>query len=62
MVEQLNRTLETQLSMFVEDYQKDWDVYLPMLMMAYRTAIHDSTKCSPAKLMFGRELNRPTVE
>ena len=47
-----NRTLETQLSLFMEDHQKDWDVYLPMLMMAYRTAIHDSTKCSPAKLMF----------
>ncbi|MCG8624913.1 MAG: DDE-type integrase/transposase/recombinase, partial [Proteobacteria bacterium] len=59
MVERLNRTLETQLSMFVEDHQKDWDVYLPMLMMAYRTAIHDSTKCSPAKLMFGRELKLP---
>ena len=59
MVERLNRTLETQLSMFVQDHQKDWDVYLPMLMMAYRTAIHDSTKCSPAKLMFGRELKLP---
>ncbi|MCG8622472.1 MAG: DDE-type integrase/transposase/recombinase [Proteobacteria bacterium] len=41
MVEQLNRTLETQLSMFVQDHQKDWEVYLPILMMAYRTAIHD---------------------
>ena len=59
MVEWLNRTLETQLSMFVEDHQKDWDVYLPMLMMAYRTAVHDSTKCSPAKLMFRRELKLP---
>ena len=26
MVEQLNRTLETQLSIFVQDHQKDWDV------------------------------------
>ena len=38
MVERLNRTLEAQLSIFV-DHQTDWDTYLPMLVMAYRTAI-----------------------
>ena len=47
--------------MFVQDHQKDWDVYLPMLMMAYRAAIHDSTKCSPAKLMLGDNLNYPLI-
>ena len=59
MVERLNRTLEAQLSIFVNDHQTDWDTYLPMLMKAYRTAIQQSTKCSPAKLMFGRELRLP---
>ena len=59
MVERLNRTLEAQLSIFVDDHQTDWDVYLPMLMMAYRTAVQESTRCSPARLMLGRELKLP---
>ena len=59
MVERLNRTLEAQLSIFVDDHQTDWDTYLPMLMMAYRTAVQETTRCSPAKLMFGRELKLP---
>ena len=59
MIERYNRTLEAQLSMFVEAHQKDWDQYIPYLLMAYRTAVHESTKCTPAKLMIGREIRVP---
>ena len=59
MVERMNRTIEAQLSMFVQDHQRDWDEFIPLLMMAYRSSIHDTTKCSPAKLMLGRELRLP---
>ena len=52
MVERFNRTLEAQLSKFVEDH-------LPLLLMAYRTAIHESTGCTPASLMLGRDLRLP---
>lgn len=38
MVERFNRTLEAQLSKFVEDHQQDWDTHLPLLLMACRTA------------------------
>ena len=58
MVERLNRMLEAQLSIFVDDRQTDWDTYLPMLMMAYWTVVQESTRCSPARL-FGRELKLP---
>ena len=37
MVERYNRTLEAQLSMFVETHQRDWDQYIPYLLMAHRT-------------------------
>ena len=59
MVEWMNRTIEAQLSMFVQDHHRDWDEFIPPLMMAHRSLIHDTTKCSPAKLMLGRELRLP---
>lgn len=59
MVERYNRTLVAQLSMFVEIHQRDWDKHIPYLLMAYRTAVHESTKVTPAKLMLGREIRVP---
>ena len=59
MVERFNRTLEMQLSKFADYNQRDWDQHIPFLLMAYRSAIHDTTGCSPAKMMLGRELKLP---
>ncbi len=59
MVERFNRTLEAQLAKFVDYHQRDWDKHIPFLLMAYRSAVHDSTGCSPAKLMFGHDLRLP---
>ncbi len=43
MVERYNRTLEHQLAIFVNENQKDWDQHIPLLLMSYRTAIHEFT-------------------
>ena len=59
MVERFHRTLETLLSKFVDDNQWDWDQHIPILLMSYRSTIHESTGCSPAKLMLGRDLTLP---
>ena len=59
MVERFNRTLENLLAKYVQANQKDWDRYIPFVMMAYRSATHESTGYSPSKLMFGRELRLP---
>ena len=59
MMERFNRTLENQLAIFVEHHQKDWYGHVPLLMMSYRSAVHENTKQTPAKLMFGREVNLP---
>ena len=59
MVERFNRTIETQLSMFVDHHHQDWDQHVPLLLMAYRSAVHDTTKCTPARLMLGRDLRLP---
>lgn len=59
MVKRYNRTLKTQLSLFVQDHQRDWDKYVPLLLMAYRTAIHNATQFTPARLIMGHEIRTP---
>ena len=39
--------------------QKEWDVNLPLLTLAYRSTIHEVTGYSPNYLMLGREVNLP---
>ena len=59
MVERFNRTLASMLSLFGKDHQRDWDVHVPMVMMAYRSTIQETTSVSPNKMMMGREVNMP---
>ncbi|KAK7899004.1 hypothetical protein WMY93_019857 [Mugilogobius chulae] len=59
LVERFNRTLATQLAILVSKHQRDWDCYLPLVLWAYRTAVQESSQCTPAALMFGRELRTP---
>jgi hypothetical protein len=48
------------LSAFVnKETQQDWDEYLPLLMMAYRSSVHKSTGVSPCEMVFGRPINLP---
>ena len=59
MVEGFNRTLVQQLSLFTATNQEDWDEHLSYLLMAYHASQHGVTACSPALLMYGRELRGP---
>ncbi|XP_062421526.1 uncharacterized protein clasp1b [Pungitius pungitius] len=59
LVERFNRTLGEQLAILTADHQRDWDMHLPLVLMACRTAVHDSTSCTPSLLMLGRELRTP---
>ncbi|UYV73938.1 K02A2.6-like [Cordylochernes scorpioides] len=51
MVERFNRTLKTTPD---HVYQ-----HLPMILMAYRSAEHESTGYSPARMLFGHEIRMP---
>ena len=53
LVERFNRSLLQMLRAYVL-HQHDWEQYLPLVLYAYRTAIHTSTGVSPFELMFGR--------
>ena len=59
MVERFNRTIENQLAAYVAENQRDWDQHIPMLLLAYRSSIHEATKCTPARLMLGRDVQLP---
>ena len=58
-VERFNRTLVEMLRGKIKEDQSDWDLQLPTCMMAYRSAVHESTGMSPNELMLGRELEVP---
>lgn len=59
MIERYNRTLKNMLSVYVQADQSDWDLHLPLISMAYRSTVHETTGITPNKLMLGREINTP---
>ena len=59
MVERQNRTILQMLSCYTNDCHDDWSDHLDFVMMAYRSSQHESTGCSPNRVIFGRELNLP---
>ena len=42
-----------------ERNQKDWDERVPYAMLAYRSAVQESTGESPSMMMLGREITLP---
>ena len=59
MIGWANRTIINMLSAFVSDHQRDWDQYVPLVMMAYRSSVHDSINTSASMMMLGREIQLP---
>lgn len=59
MVERACRSIQAMLSAYVSQNQKDWATYIPMLVLAYNSSVHDTTRCTPASLMLGRQLRLP---
>ena len=61
IVERFKRTLaQQQLAKYCNEGQEDWDVRLPAMLMACKSAVDESTDFSPAHLMFDRELIKAT--
>ena len=59
MVERNIKTIKDMLSTFIDNTQKNWDVYLPLLMMAYRSSVQFMSQLSPCSMMLGREITLP---
>ena len=42
------------IAAFVSENQRNWDEYIYLLMLAYRSAVHDSSSVTPNEMIFGR--------
>lgn len=60
IVERSHQTIMAGLSQFIDEDQRNWDVWLPYVMMVYRATPHSTTKYSPYYLLHGREMRLPT--
>jgi hypothetical protein len=61
LAERVNRNLQSTLKIFHHESQSAWDEDLPWLSLAFNTAVHQSTKCTPDKLFLGREFKCPLL-
>jgi hypothetical protein len=61
MAERYMRTIKDMLSSFVGTRQKDWDKYIPLIMMAYRLSVNETTGVTPCRMMFGETFSRKGI-
>ena len=59
LVERQMGPLAEGISMFVDENQKDWDVFVKYVIFAHNVAIHSTTKITPFYALFGRDPNLP---
>ena len=58
--ERQNRTCCRMLRAFALKWKvEDWDDLLPYVMSGYRRSVHETTKVTPNRMVFGRECNLP---
>ena len=55
----MNCTIHEMLAKYVAEHQRDWDVDLPMVMMAYWSSVHPSTRYTPHYLLCEHEVRLP---
>jgi hypothetical protein len=60
LTERFNKTLCSMLSAYADANQTNWDLYLPLVLFAYRTSQQSTTKASPFELLYGREPHLPS--
>ncbi|CAG2199591.1 unnamed protein product [Mytilus edulis] len=57
MIERFNRTLAGMIKSFINSNANNWDLYINLLLSAYRSSPHPATGHTPNFMMLGREIN-----
>ena len=60
LTERFNATMCQMLSMYIDTDQENWDIFLPMVLFAYRTSTQKTTRETPFRLMYGRDARLPS--
>ena len=60
LTERFNATLCQMLSSYCNESQTDWDVFLPIVLFAYRVSMQQTTGESPFRLLYGRDPRIPS--
>ena len=55
LTERFNKTLCQMLAAYSNSNQTNWDLYLPLVLFAYRTSEQSTSEDSPFALLYGRE-------
>ena len=58
-IERFNRTLWQMLRSARDEQHQDWDQLVPLLTMAYRSSVNETTGYTPNMMMLGREITLP---
>ena len=59
VIERMNRTLLNMLTKSIDKQQANWSHFLPFVLMAYRSSVHESTGFTPNRLVLGHEVLLP---
>jgi hypothetical protein len=55
LTECFNSTLQNMLSMYVTEHQRDWDTYIPYVLVVYWCSVNKATLEMPFYLMYGQD-------
>nr|GEV07329.1 putative reverse transcriptase domain-containing protein [Tanacetum cinerariifolium] len=55
------QTLEDMLRACVLDFERSWDVYLPLVEFSYNNSYHSSVRCAPFEALYGRKCRSPIM-
>jgi len=58
-IEVFHKTLNNVIAKSLKGDQREWDTYIPCVLMAYRTSVNESTKYTPFFLTYGRDALSP---
>ena len=57
--ERMNRSIIAAIRCYVNKGHDDWDLFIPQIASAIRSAVNRHTGLTPNRMMLGRELNTP---
>lgn len=58
-VERHHQTILDYLAKFISKNQRDWDNWISIYLLAYRSSRHEATGVSPVELYFAQDLRLP---